>query len=167
MDEYTETGTLVGRLARCKKGDGVLAVPGEPAKVVLEMTDSPRTGWVDYLDEAERNRDAAASLSLVRTMEQNGGQSIRVLGSRRIVMAFAPEQDDPSLLRTVVMLLRAAAIAANARTGGERDRHGRREDHRGHRAAWQDRRHPEVRRPHHQERREDHQPVRRHQTSIR
>lgn len=117
MDEYTETGTLVGRLARCKKGDGVLAVPGKPARVVLEMTDSPRSGWVDYLDEAERNRDAAASLGLVRTMEQNGGQSILVLGPRRIVMAFDPEQDDPSLLRTVVMLLRAAAIATNARTG--------------------------------------------------
>jgi len=117
MDEYTESGTLVGRLARCKKGDGVLAVPGKPAKVVLEMTDSPRIGWVDYLDEAERNRDAAASLGLVRTMEQNGGQSILVLGPRRIVMAFDPEHDDPSLLRTVVMLLRAAAIATNARTG--------------------------------------------------
>lgn len=117
MDEYTETGALVGRLARCKKGDGVLAVPGKPAKVVLEMTDSPRTGWVDYLDEAERNRDSAASLGLVRTTEQNGGQSILVLGPRRIVMAFDPQHDDPSLLRTVVMLLRTAAIAANARTG--------------------------------------------------
>ncbi|MBC9820521.1 Fis family transcriptional regulator [Terrabacter sp. MAHUQ-38] len=117
MDEYTETGSLVGRLARCKKGDGVLAVPGQPAKVVLEMTDSPRTGWVDYLDEAERNRDAVASLGLVRTIEQNGGQSILVLGPRRIVMAFDPRRDDPSLLRTVVMLLRAGAIAVNARTG--------------------------------------------------
>lgn len=117
MDEYMETGTLVGRLARCKKGDGVLSVPGKPANVVLEMTDSPRAGWVGYLDEAERNRDAAASLGLVRTMEQNGGQSILVLGPRRIVMAFDPEHDDPTLLRTVVMLLRAAAIAANARTG--------------------------------------------------
>jgi hypothetical protein len=63
------------------------------------------------------NRDAAASLGLVRTMEQNGGQSILVLGPRRIVMAFDPEHDDASLLRTVVMLLRVPAIAANARTG--------------------------------------------------
>jgi hypothetical protein len=117
MDEYMETGALVGRLARCKKGDGVLSVSGKLAKVVVEMTDSPRNGWVDYLDEAERNRDAAASLGLVRTMDQNGGQSILVLAPRRIVMAFDPEHDDPSLLRTVVMLLRAAAIAVNARTG--------------------------------------------------
>ena len=32
-------------------------------------------------------------------------------------MAFDPEHDDPELLRTVVMLLRAAALAASARTG--------------------------------------------------
>ena len=27
MDEYAETGTLVGRLARCKKGDGCWRCP--------------------------------------------------------------------------------------------------------------------------------------------
>jgi hypothetical protein len=117
-DEYAETGATVGHVSRCKKGDGLLTMSDASARVVLEMTDSTRTGWVDYLDEAERNRAAAASLGLVRSAGQNGGQTIRALGSRRIVMAFDPEHDDPELLRTVVMLLRTAAVTATARTGG-------------------------------------------------
>ena len=142
-DEYAETGATVGRLARCKKGDGLLAVPGRSARVVLEMTDSPRTGWGDYLDEAERNRCAAASLGLVRTIEQNGGQSIRVLGPRRIVMAFDPEHDDPSCCA------RSSCCSAPPRSRPRpnrrnRDRHGRGEDRRGGRAARQDRRDQEV-----------------------
>ena len=80
-DEYTDTGTIVGAVPRSKKGDGLLTVDGGAARVVLEMTDSARAGWAEYLDEAERNRQAAAALGLVRTAEQNGGQSIRVLGS--------------------------------------------------------------------------------------
>jgi hypothetical protein len=118
-DEYADTGTVTGRIARSKKGDGLLTVGDAVARVVLEMTDSPRAHWNDYLEEAERNREAVASLGLVRDQTQNGGQSIRVLGSRRIVMAFDPGVDDPSLLRTVVMLLRTTAIAASARHGAE------------------------------------------------
>jgi hypothetical protein len=116
-DEYVDTGAVVGLLPRCKKGDGLLTVDGGAARVALEMTDSARAGWGDYLDEAERNRAAAASLGLVRTSSQNGGQTVRVLGSRRVVMAFDPENDDPDLLRTVVMLMRTAALTASARTG--------------------------------------------------
>ena len=95
----------------------MLSVSGQPGCVVLEMTDSPRSGWGAYLDEAERNRDAAASIGVVRTTDQNAGQSIRVLGSRRVVIAFNPDEDDPELLRTVVMLLRTVAITASLRTG--------------------------------------------------
>jgi hypothetical protein len=116
-DEYADTRRAVGRLPRCTKGDGLLTVGTSDARVLLEMTDSGRTGWIEYLDEAERNREAAASLGLVRTPEQNGGRSIRVLGGRRIVLAFDPETDDPDLLRTVVILLRTAAIAAAFREG--------------------------------------------------
>ncbi|GAA2017268.1 Fis family transcriptional regulator [Nocardioides kribbensis] len=114
-DAYDDTGAMVGVLPRNKKGDGVLAVGGGDVRVVLEMTDSARTGWTEYLDEAERNRNAVAALGLVRTAEQNGGQTIRMMGARRIVMAFDPETDDPDLLRTVVMLLRTMAVAASSR----------------------------------------------------
>lgn len=116
-DEYDDTSALVGHLPRCRKGDGVLTVNAGAARVVLEMTDSARAGWTDYLDEAERNRDAAASLGLVRAAEQNGGQAIRVIGPHRVVMAFDPENDDPDLLRTVVLLLRTVAVTASARKG--------------------------------------------------
>ncbi|WP_094287084.1 Fis family transcriptional regulator [Mycobacterium lehmannii] len=118
-DEYTDTRAIVGHLPRSKKGDGLLTVDGGTARVVIEMTDSARGGWAEYLDEAERNRHAAASLGLVRTPEQNAGQSIRVIGSRRIVLAFDPTTDDGDLIRTVLMLLRAAAIAASTRRGAE------------------------------------------------
>lgn len=118
-DEYTDTGSVVGALARSKKGDGVLTVDGGAARLVLEMTDSTRTVWNDYLDEAERNREAVASLGLVRDPAQNGGQTIRCLGSRRIIMAFDPSSDDGQLLRTVIQLLRVAAIAASARRDDE------------------------------------------------
>lgn len=116
-DEYTDTRAIVGSVPRSKKGDGLLSVDGDAARVVIEMTDSARAGWAEYFDEAERNRHAAAALGLVRTCEQNGGQSIRVLGARRIVLAFDPASDDPELVRTVVMLLRAAALAAVTRKG--------------------------------------------------
>jgi hypothetical protein len=116
-DEYVDTRATVGNLPRSKKGDGVLTVDGGAARVVLEMTDSARTGWAEYLDEAERNRQAVAALGLVRTAEQNGGQSIRLLGARRIVLAFDPMSDNPDLVRTVVMLLRTAALAALSRRG--------------------------------------------------
>ena len=114
-DEYTNTGAQQGILPRCKKGDGVLSVQGGMANVVLEMTDSKRPGWNAYLDEAERNRLASASLGLVPSVDLNEGHGVRCLGQRRIVMAFDPMTDDPELLRTVVQILRLGALAANAR----------------------------------------------------
>ena len=115
-DEYVETGTRGGALSQQnKKGDGVLVVGGGPARVVLEMSDSSRTQWGDYLDEAERNRQAQASLGLVPTVEQNGGVGLRIVGPRRLVLAFGADTDDLSVLRTTVQLLRFAAQTAVAR----------------------------------------------------
>jgi len=116
-DEYADTTTTTGSVPRSKKGDGVLSVSGQDARVVIEMTDSNRSGWGDYFDEAERNRGAAAALGVVRTPAHNGGQTIRVLGQRRVVMAFDPDQDDAEILRTVTLLLRTVAISACVRTG--------------------------------------------------
>ena len=114
-DEYTDTGAQHGVIPRCKKGDGVLAIAGGVANLVLEMTDSARPGWSDYLSEAERNRLAAASLGLVPTVELNGGHGIRCLGQRRIVLAFDPQTDDMELLRSVVQVLRLGAVSVNSR----------------------------------------------------
>ena len=116
-DDYTDTSATMGRLPRCKKGDGVLTMNDGAARVVIEMTDSARTGWTDYFAEAERNRDAAASLGLVRTVDQNGGQTLRVVGAQRLVLAFDPDTDRPDLLRTVIMLLSTSAIATASRRG--------------------------------------------------
>ncbi len=116
-DEYEDTTTKTGLVPRSKKGDGLLSASGYDARVVVEMTDSPRGNWGEYLDEAERNRAASTSLGIVRTPDQNSGHSIRVLGQRRIIISFDPATDSGELLRTVVLLLRTAAIAASARTG--------------------------------------------------
>lgn len=118
-DEYTDTRKRAGAVLRCFKGDGVLSIDDDTTRVVVEMTDSGREGWPEYLREAERNRHAAAALGLVRTADQNAGRSIRVLGSRRVVMAFDPESDDPDQLRTAVLLLRTVALAATTRRGAE------------------------------------------------
>ena len=49
-----------------KKGDGLLAVNGGDVRVAVEMSDSHRNGWSDYLRDTERNRDAVALLGIVR-----------------------------------------------------------------------------------------------------
>jgi hypothetical protein len=103
-------------VARSKKGDGVLTVNGGAARLVLEMSDSTRTVWNDYLDEAERNREASASLGLVPSPAQNGGHSIRCLGSRRIVMAFDPESGPVAAIPTVPQ---PEETAWSARDGGD------------------------------------------------
>lgn len=114
-DEYVVTGNVTGLRTRSKKGDGVISVPDTDARVVIEMTDSPRDGWTAYLREAEENRGAQASLGLIKSAAQAPGDGLVSLGPRRIVMAFDPEVDDPQLLRCVVQLLRLAAQAAAAR----------------------------------------------------
>ncbi|WP_280447679.1 Fis family transcriptional regulator [Nocardia cyriacigeorgica] len=118
-DEYVDSSGVTGLIANSRKGDGVLRIAGGSANVVVEMSDSARKDWNGYLDEAERNRDGQASLGLVRTRKQNAGHAIRVLGSRRIVLAFDPETDDPDLLRTTVLLLRAGALTAVSRSDDE------------------------------------------------
>jgi len=54
----------------------------------------------------------------VRSPDQLHGNGLQSYGSRRIVLAFDPEQDDPDLLRTVVQLLRLSALSAAARQDG-------------------------------------------------
>lgn len=110
-DEYRDTRDTTGLISRCKKGDGVLELSGLDCRIVVEAKDTAvRIGWRDYLDEAERNRGAVASLGLARASAALGDQPFLVLGPRRLVMAFDPETDDPTLLRTVVQLLRMAAM---------------------------------------------------------
>ncbi|MCP2289355.1 Fis family transcriptional regulator [Nocardia amikacinitolerans] len=115
-DEYIDTSRTTGKISKSRKGDGVLIVAGGAARVVLEMSDSPRTAWNEYLDEAERNHGAHASLGLVRSKERNSGHAVRAFGPRRIVLAFDPETDDPDLLRIVLQLLRTGALAAISRS---------------------------------------------------
>jgi hypothetical protein len=119
-DEYAETGTTVGVISDCRKGDGLLTIAGGAARVVVEMHDStkPRP-WGDYLDESERNREAVASIGLVPQPNRNGGQTIRLLGPRRVVVAFDPAQDSIDLVRTVVQLMRTSALAASSRRNVE------------------------------------------------
>lgn len=111
-DEYQETGDTAGRLPRNKKGDGVLHVSGGIVRVVFEAHDGASKEWGSYLAEAERNRGASASIGLVRRLEDNGGHVVRVIAPKRLVLAFDPEDDDPALLRTVVLLLRTVALTS-------------------------------------------------------
>jgi len=55
---------------------------------------------------------------LVRSPDQLHGNGLQSYGSRRIVLAFDPETDEPDLLRTVVQLLRLSVLPAAARQDG-------------------------------------------------
>lgn len=112
-DEYVDTRSTTGVISRNKKGDGLLQLSGLDARIVIEAKDTAvRVGWRDYLDEAERNRGAVASLGLAKSAAALDGQTFLVLGPRRLVMVFDPETDDPALLRTVVQVLRMSAMTA-------------------------------------------------------
>lgn len=112
-DEYARTGVTVGALASSKKGDGVITVSGQGCRVVVEMSHGHRREWGSYLDEAERNRQAVASLGVVPSPELNAGEHVRVLGPRRVVVVFDPERDDPTVLRAALQILRLAAMEAS------------------------------------------------------
>lgn len=111
-DEYVRSGTTVGRIPNCKKGDGLLVVDGGRARVVLEAHDGARhRRWTEYLDEAERNRGAQASIGVVPTPGQNDGQTIRVIAPRRVIVAVEGD-DSAALLRSVCLLMRNQALAS-------------------------------------------------------
>lgn len=116
-DEYQITGESAGRLPRNKKGDGVFHIDGGVARVVMEAHDGTSKDWGSYLAEAERNRDASASIGVIRHVKDNGGHSIRVIGPRRVIVAFDPAADNIDLIRTVVLLMRAVALTSTGKFG--------------------------------------------------
>lgn len=118
-DEYTETGETAGRLPRNKKGDGVLSIDGGMARIVIECHDGTTKDWGPYLAEAERNRSAVASIGCIKHARDNGGHAIRVIGPRRVVVAYDPAVDDIELLRTVTLLMRSVALTSSGRFGTE------------------------------------------------
>lgn len=111
-DRYQETADRVGILPNCKKGDGVFHVSAGNCRILVEAHDGATKHWVEYLDEAERNRKASCSLGIVRRVEDNGGRLLRVLSPKRVILAFDPENDTHELLHTTVLLMRTVAVAA-------------------------------------------------------
>ncbi|MGH3712038.1 MAG: hypothetical protein ACRDT4_01015 [Micromonosporaceae bacterium] len=130
-DDYENTANTVGRLRNSRKGDGVLTIlgvrgaPGESARVVIETTAAnSRRNWNDYLESAQANRDAHAALGIVPRVDLvPGGAPIRLFGSQRIVLAFDPAVDDPALLRSAILMLRAQACLIATRHHGDHVAH--------------------------------------------
>ncbi|HEX3795262.1 MAG TPA: hypothetical protein VHV57_12250 [Acidimicrobiales bacterium] len=122
---YTATANSVGALKGSKKGDGIfevsLAEPGDRcARVVIECTTGGARNWADYLDQAERNRQAQASLGVVARRDLvPGGEMLAVLAPNRIVMAYDPASDEPALFRSALLLLsvQAQRQLTDGRTG--------------------------------------------------
>lgn len=123
---YSDTADTVGLIRSSKKGDAVMETTPADAgasapRVVIEFTTQghPRN-WSQYLDSAERNRGAQASLGIVPSRSQvPGGDILAVVGANRFVLAFDPDQDEPGLLRAAMQLLcvQAQRRLAEARTG--------------------------------------------------
>jgi hypothetical protein len=118
-EEYRETGAFAGKLPRNKKGDGVLVLSDDMARIVIEVHDGSTKDWGSYLAEAERNRGACASIGVVKHQRDNAGHAIRVIGSRRVIVVWNPDDDDLSLLRTVTLLMRTVALTSSGRFGVE------------------------------------------------
>jgi hypothetical protein len=118
-DEYRETGEFAGRLPRNKKGDGVLAINGGTARIVIECHDGTTKEWGDYLAEAERNRGANAAVGVVRRVEDNHGRAVRIIAPKRIIVAFDPDVDDPELLHTAMLLMKTVALSATGTSSTE------------------------------------------------
>lgn len=122
---YTSVGSTAGAVRSSKKGDGILEVPAMdgsgPVRVVVEMTTTGASRkWSPYLEEAERNREAQASLGVVPGPELvPGGNLLASVGDNRLVVA-ADGGIDPGLLRAacVLLVLRAQRDIA-ARRGGD------------------------------------------------
>lgn len=118
-DDFVATGDKAGRLPRNKKGDGVLTVGDSAARIVIEAHDGSSKEWGSYLAEAERNRGAVASIGCVKYAADNGGHAVRVIGQRRVIIAYDPDVDDIELLRTVTLLMRTVALTTSGRFGTE------------------------------------------------
>lgn len=112
-DEFRDTTTETGLLPRNKKGDGVFYIAGDMARIVIESHDGESKEWGQYLAEAERNRGASVSIGLVRHLADNHGSLMRVIGPKRVVLAFDPDVDDVEVLRTVVLLMKTGALATS------------------------------------------------------
>lgn len=125
----------------------MLVIEGGRAQVLIEAHDGGRPrGWTDYLDEAERNRGAQASIGVVPTSAQNHGQTIRVIGPRRIVIAIAEDHDSTELLRSVCILLRSQALASIRTESSDGLVHGQGAPRGGAGATAEDRGDPQERR---------------------
>lgn len=116
-DDYRDTHNTAGDIAHCKKGDGVLVIDGDKARVVVESHHGTSKDWHEYLPQAERNRGAAVSIGMVKNAEENAGHTFRRLGPTRVVLAFDPEKDDVDLLRAVVQFARHMALTTAGRFG--------------------------------------------------
>lgn len=121
---YTATGETVGALRGCKKGDGVIELPSPDGvgsvRIAVEMTTTGASRrWAGYLQEAERNREAHASIGIVPSSDLvPGGGVLAPVGQHRLVIAVT-EDDDPALLRAACVLL---ALRAQRDLVSERSR---------------------------------------------
>jgi hypothetical protein len=121
---YEATGNTVGAIRGCRKGDGVLDVPTfdgtGSVRIVVEMTTTGAARkWGPYLAEAERNREAYASIGVVPTIELvPGGVPLAPIAPNRIVVAHNNDEGH-ALLRAAAVLL-----ALRVQRDAVRDRDG-------------------------------------------
>lgn len=124
---YTATGDTTGSIRNCRKGDGVVELPGPDGegttRIVVEMTTTGSARkWGPYLDEAQRNRDADAAIGVVPSSELvPGGAAMASAGPGRLVMAFDEGAGDVGVLHAAVSLLalHAQRDAARRREGAD------------------------------------------------
>jgi hypothetical protein len=120
-DDCEPTGHVTGRVARSKKGDGVvdLKVGATVAdRIVVEAKNSALTklDWERECGGSKENRAANGFIGLCKHLDDMPNASrIMILDSRSIVLAFDPEHDDAQLLYLVYQMIKLNTLSSSGR----------------------------------------------------
>jgi hypothetical protein len=120
-DDCEPTGHLTGRVARSKKGDGVIDLKVGPTvadRIVLEAKNSQlsKLDWERECEGSKDNRAANGFIGLCKHLDDMpNGSRIMILDSQSIVLAFDPNEDDAQLLYLVYQLVKMNTLSSSGR----------------------------------------------------
>lgn len=123
-DVFTATGTSVGRIKNCKKGDGTLELGPESvspgARIVVEAKEDASYQLkkaMDELEEARKNRDAAVGLFVFsRKTAPASLESVFRVGDDVFVVWDVEDSASDLYLKLGVSLARALAVRQKRRS---------------------------------------------------
>lgn len=118
-DECFSTGTTVGLIPKCKKGDGVINLKptGDKvkARIVIEAKNSPisRSDWDDEISKGTKNRDAIGFIGFCKSVEDMPNKNrVLVVDRQTVILAHNPEVDDPQMAYLVYQFVKMSSLSS-------------------------------------------------------